>query len=381
MAVWVFQDPKQLEKHGEAATAWSVGWYDPEGKRRCKSCGPGSEGKRNAEKLRKKIEAELLTGTYEDKSKMTWANFKAEFDARIAAGMLPQTRRLTMDALRHFERIIKPQRIGAIKTQTIDDFISKRRLDKGRKKGECIRAASVNKELRHVKAVLRIAHEWKYLAEVPKFRMIREPGKLATFISAEHFAALYGVCDQAKKPADIAGITPAAWWRGLLVMGYMTGWRISELLSLRRADVDLGAGLAVTRAEDNKGNRDERINLHPVVVDHLKRLPGFDPCVFPFNSDETQLYKEFHRLQRAAGIHLPCSRQHEHTEKCHVYGFHDLRRAFATQNAPRLTADALQKLMRHKSYLTTQRYINMASQLEDAVADLHVPEVLRIAQA
>jgi integrase len=55
----------------------------------------------------------------------------------------------------------------------------------------------------------------------------------------------------------------------------------------------------------------------------------------------------------------------------------NLRRSFATQNAPRLTADALQKLMRHKSYATTQKYINMASQLDEAVATLHVPDVLK----
>jgi hypothetical protein len=33
--------------------------------------------------------------------------------------------------------------------------------------------------------------------------------------------------------------------------------------------------------------------------------------------------------------------------------------------------------MRHKSYQTTQRYINMARQMGQAVASLHVPEVLR----
>jgi hypothetical protein len=33
--------------------------------------------------------------------------------------------------------------------------------------------------------------------------------------------------------------------------------------------------------------------------------------------------------------------------------------------------------MRHKSYLTTQVYINYARQLDGAVAGLHVPEVLR----
>ena len=46
-------------------------------------------------------------------------------------------------------------------------------------------------------------------------------------------------------------------------------------------------------------------------------------------------------------------------------------------NAPTLSGDALQALMRHKSYATTQLYINMARQLDSAVEALHVPEVLR----
>lgn len=93
-------------------------------------------------------------------------------------------------------------------------------------------------------------------------------------------------------------------------------------IGLRRDDLDLEAGTAVTQAEDNKGKRDERVNLHPVVVEHL-------------------------------------------------------RRAFATMNADRLTADALQALMWHKSYRTTQVYINMARQMKAAVEALHMPEALR----
>jgi integrase len=60
-----------------------------------------------------------------------------------------------------------------------------------------------------------------------------------------------------------------------------------------------------------------------------------------------------------------------------VYGFHDFRRAFATVNAKKLSPDDLQLLMRHKSYLTTKKYINMVSRLEEAVAVLHVPDVLK----
>ena len=45
----------------------------------------------------------------------------------------------------------------------------------------------------------------------------------------------------------------------LLVFAYMTGWRISDMLALRREDLDLEGGYAITRAEDNKGDRDDRV--------------------------------------------------------------------------------------------------------------------------
>jgi integrase len=98
--------------------------------------------------------------------------------------------------------------------------------------------------------------------------------------------------------------------------------------------------------------------------------------LFPWPHHERTLWVEFGRIQRVAGIHLPCYERHEHTPSCHVYGFHDIRRAFATMNAETLTADALQALIRHKSYVTTKRYINMAKQINRAVENLHVPEVL-----
>lgn len=242
---WVYQDAKQIKKRGEAAASWYAAWLDPDGKRRCKSCGAGAEG-----------------------------NMKA------------------------------------------DDF-----------------------------------------------------------------ARIYGACDEyARVPADLP-CAPADWWRALLVTAYMTGWRIGELLALRREDVDLKEGTALTRAEDNKGGRDDLIRLHPVVVEHLKAVVSFAPFVFHWPHTQCRLDVEFDRVQAGAGIALQCKRNHQHTDACSYYGFHDMRRAFATLNAPRLTADALQKLMRHKNYATTKRYINLASQLDAAVESLHVPEVLRKAAA
>jgi integrase len=376
-SAWIYQDDKQVKKYGEEKASWYVGWLDPEGKRRCKSCGPGEDGRRTAEKLRRKIEAQLLTGTYQAAHNKTWAEFRAEYDAKILALAAPQTRRLTLNAMDHFARLAKPVKVFGIGAHSIDAYVSTRRLEPGKKAGSVVSAATVNKELRHLRAALRVAVDWKYLPTLPRFKMAREPKKLPTYVTGDHFALIYGACDKARLPLNVPNVAAADWWRGLLVTGYMTGWRVNEILSLRREDFDMEAGTAVTRAEDNKGRRDERVKLHPVVVDHLRKLAGFDPRVFPWNHNQRTLWAEFARIQEAAGVRLDCPEDHTHTRYCHVYGFHDLRRAFATMNADKLTPDALQTLMRHKSYLTTQKYINMARQMDAAVAGLHVPEVLR----
>jgi integrase len=370
MNAWLFQDHRQKQKRGDNAP-WSVGWFDPEGKRRSKRIGSKSA----AEKYRRKVEGQLAAGNYKHDARKTWAEFLKEYKARIVEPMPEKSRKAVELALKNFEAAVKPAKLSGIKTQTVDAFIAARRKAKGRKE-QPLSPATINRDLRHLKAAFRIANEWGYLPVLPKVRMVREQEKLPRFVTDEHFAAIYQACDAASFPAGLP-YCAADWWRGLLTFAYMTGWRISECLALRRTDVDLAAATAITRAADNKGGRDAKVPLSPVVLDHLRCLTSFHPVVFPWHYHERTLWSEFGRIQKAAGIMLPCEVEHEHTDACHHYGFHDLRRAFATQNAPALSADALQKLMRHKSYLTTQRYINMASQLDAAVGVLHVPDVLK----
>jgi integrase len=237
--------------------------------------------------------------------------------------------------------------------------------------------ATINKDLRHIKSALAKAVEWKYIAEVPKVKFDREPEKLPTYISAEDFGLIYAACDKATLPAECPG-GPAAWWQALLVFAQMTGWRIGEMLALQWDDVDLDKGQAITRASDNKGKRSEIAPLHPVVIEHLKKIRAFHPNVFPWEHHRRTLDVEFAAIQDAAGIKLKCKvdRPHKCTDACHRYSFHDERRAFASMNALNMTREALQVLMRHKNPETTARYINMAKQLNPAVAGLHVPAVL-----
>ena len=378
MKAWLFQDSKQKKQLGEEKCPWSVGWYE-DGRKRSKKIGCRSL----AEKYAKKLEGRAEAGVLKTATKKRWATFRKEWESRIGSGMEPQSERCTLDALAHFERIIKPGQVQRIRSQTIDEYVSKRRLEKGKKAGSKVSPSTINKELRHLRAVLRVAHEWEYLPKLPKVRMVKEPVKLVRYVTPEHFAAIYAACDAAKRPASDV-YSPADWWRAFLVYLYMTGWRVNEPLALRWDDVSLDKATAITWHEDNKGKRDEIVPLHPVVVEHLRSLVDFGQMVFPWPHHERTLYTDFARIQKAAKdeagdrvINLPCREKHEHTDACHLYGFHDLRRAFATQNALRLKESALQGLMRHKSYITTKKYIAMARQMDGAVEQLHVPECLK----
>src|ERR1700677_1563458 len=111
MGAWVYQEAKQLKRLGPKAASFFVGWLDPDGKRRCKSCGPGSRGQKAAERLARKIEGQLLSGTYQGESKATWKQFREEHEARTLAILGVRNREETVHALKQFESIVHPVRL------------------------------------------------------------------------------------------------------------------------------------------------------------------------------------------------------------------------------------------------------------------------------
>lgn len=370
MNAWIFQDHRQKQKLGDK-TPWSVGWIDPDGKRRSKSVGSRSA----AEKYQRKIEGQLAAGTYHSLVSAKWKEFRKDFESKILSRTSSGNQLSAKISFDHFERLCKPVFVRTLRTSTIDEYVALRMKEKGLRGGE-VSPATINRELRYLRAALRKAVKWKYLIEMPDIDMLREPEKLPSFITPEHFELIYNNCNAARMPQGLP-YPIVDWWQALIVFTYMTGWRISEPLALRRDDLNLEAGTAITRHTDNKGKRDDVVPLHPIVVEHLRKIQSFHDLVFPWPHGRRDIWSEFHRIQKTAGIDLPCLEKHEHTEACRYYGFHDLRRAFATQNEENLTAEALQRLMRHRHYSTTQRYINMARKLKQSADRLFVPDVLR----
>ena len=96
---------------------------------------------------------------------------------------------------------------------------------------------------------------------------------------------------------DDEQFTAAEWWRGLCVTAYMTGWR--SVRCWRSVGSMLTWKSEATRwPPDNKGKRDQKIPLHPVVIEHLRKLQSFSLLVFPWGHARRGLYEEFHAIQK-----------------------------------------------------------------------------------
>lgn len=418
--VWIFQYRSDVKTRGPDGSSWFVGFYGIDGKRKAESCGPGSHGRKKAERRSRQLEGQLEAGTYRSVEKVTWQEFRSQWESQILPCKRPATQEQYRDSLDHFERIIKPGRLATITAQTIDQFVATRLREPGKGRDADgkplpVSRATVNHDLRVVKLFLRTAHEWELFAKVPRIRMLKELRHEIRQVSAEHFNAMFEAAAGAVLPQHVGqNYSAGDWWQTLLATAYLTGMRIGELLALQWPDVDLEAGTYTTRAEQNKAGRDETLPLHPVVVEQLKRIRGFKPHVFPWEYDDRTLYAEFHRVQAAAGIIAfkherkpadalprkgqpkrlpnapgdgsaaapkPAKRWQRPRVEGKPYGFHDLRRSFGSIQATRVEAAVLKRLMRHSSVATTLKfYVNVDGALRAAINATPIPTALRAAQ-
>lgn len=149
---YLFQRPEAKEKLGDKAP-WYVGWRDPAGRICKKKIGPKSQAKAFAAK----IETDLARQTYSDTKSISWADFRKEYEKRELSTKRPSTRDTYRFAFDSFERISKPKAMSGVDTRMLDYFRSARLKEPGAKKGTTISEATVNCELRSLKAALRKA--------------------------------------------------------------------------------------------------------------------------------------------------------------------------------------------------------------------------------
>lgn len=373
MKAWIFQEKADVQKRGQKAAPWCCGWYEPDGRRRKKKF----QRKTAAEAHKRKVEREIELGTYAA-GRQNWAEFRVAFEAKVLALSSTANQNQGRSAFNHFERNCKPRRLDAITTETADAYAVARLGERGKKRGSTTSRETVNKKLRYIKAALSTARDWGLIARRPPIRRLKTDERIGKVVTAEHLEAIFEACDVATKPEGLP-YDPSEWWRALLLFAATTGRRIGEIIAFRRDDIDFASGAILTRAVDNKGKRDAIDRLPAAVVAEVKAVSTFRPELFYWPQSERRLLDQFHAIQQAAGIHLPCPDEgtHDCDVACHLYGFHAMRRMYATVNAARLPAPVLQHKMRHKSFATTQRYLKMAEMMTASAEDVFVPTVKR----
>src|SRR4029079_5625128 len=111
--------------------------------------------------------------------------------------------------LKHLRTLVDPQLARDLTTGLIDDFTALRR--------QKVRAATVNGDLRVIRAMCRWAKEHKLLHRLPKIKSLPEPEKLPVVVH-DFETKVLAVLDKVK----LSRCSPQ-WWRVYLKLAHSLG--------------------------------------------------------------------------------------------------------------------------------------------------------------
>ena len=294
----------QILKHPNGKSPfWYLRWWEPtpdgtEWKERWKST--RTIVKKDAEGKRRQLERELEAGR-KSESEILWDDFAKEFNEKHAARMPVTTLDFYERALRVFSETIKPKKLSSVKLINLEDFANAR-LKKG------LAPATVNRDLRHIRAAMKWAKRRGMVSETPDFRnvFVKEHRKKPTIIPGEDFMAMIGAI---RNPELTLTRRPAFWWRVFLYVAYYLGFRRGEILSLSWEDINFTTLDVRVRASTSKSRKERMVPMAPemakVLEDWRSKTDQSSPTdpVLPWPYDTyRQLYQDWHLIQQMAGI-------------------------------------------------------------------------------
>jgi integrase len=201
--------------------------------------------------------------------------------------------------------------------------------------------ATVNLELRMLKAMLRKAQAWGKLAEHPgkEVRPLKGIQGKTRFLSEEEEEMLLSVCSPPLQRIVQAGL--------------LTGFRRQELTSLRPEDIDFARGTVSVAACYSKNGESRTLPLSPqlrAVLGEALAARGDAPTVFITDKGhpwKRSISDTFRRAAMRAGLE--------------PLGPHVLRHTFASRLVMAgVDLRTVQELMGHKTIAMTLRYAHLS---------------------
>lgn len=209
-------------------------------------------------------------------------------------------------------------------------------------------AATVEKDRRMIRAMWEMSARKKWSADFPELPKVKVPKRLplGRAYTADDVARLIR---RARKRHGFTGGLPSGWWWAtLLWTAAVTGERLSALLALRWAQVDLDARQVVFLGSTRKGaTRDIRRAITPelaaLLAEH-RRQPA--DLVWPWDRRTRSYWGSLKLLCRLAGVRYR--------------GFHGLRRTAASYAALAGGRAAATKLLDHADPRLQEVYVDEA---------------------
>jgi integrase len=326
-------------------------WHDPiTGKRKTQSAGTNHRGL--AEMKRTELEYELNHNLHKDVSRMSWEAFRELFEDQYFPNCREDTRKVFTTVFDHFERLMNPKALRSISERTISAFAAALRKQPGRIDKEGWSAWTVKVRLQFLRTALNWAVEQKLIPECPAFPQIRAPKTKPRPVPSEPFEKLLERADDQLK--------------AYLLCGWLAGLRRKEALYLEWEETDQAPWIDFPRkriwlpAGFVKAVEDQWVPLDAGLAEVLRALPRRGKKVFHFYSKMTGkpltlsgVSFMISKLARKVGVKLSMK---------------VLRKGFGSRYAGKVSAQVLQKLMRHSNIsVTMDYYANIDQAVEEAV--------------
>jgi integrase len=215
-------------------------------------------------------------------------------------------------------------------------------------RGRLPAAATVEKDRRMIRAMWEMSARKKWSTDFPELPKVKVPKRLplGRAYTADDVARMIR---QAQKRHGLTGGLPSRWWWStLLWTAAVTGERLSALLALRWAQVDLEAMHVVFLGATRKGQtRDIRRAITPelaaLLAEH-RRQPA--DLVWPWDRRTRSYWSSLQLLCRLAGVQYR--------------GFHGLRRCAASYAALAGGRAAATRLLDHADPRMQEVYVDEA---------------------
>ena len=275
---------------------------------------------------------------------LSWPEFRMKF-LKFSEGEKARQTYLRDEAsiksLEKFRRISAPQEIT---TSLLDEFKHSR---KAAKKGP----ATINRELKSIKAMMRKASEWGVISKdaIPQTKLYREGDGKLIFYSPAQLGKLLAKCK--------------GQWKTMCLLGSRAGLRRSEMYFLSWSDVDLGRKIISVTPKDGfmpKGGRSRHIPIPTDLESHLRGLARASEWVLAERKNLSLISTMFRKIVKSAGL---------------TGGLHSLRHTYASHLVQAgVPLYSVSKLLGHSTVEMSARYSHLAPEtLAEAVK--HLPNL------